>query len=475
METRELCFSPISEQADLIRRKEISPVELLSAFRQRIERVEKRVNAFITLMPQRAMRAARAAEKEILRGVYRGPLHGVPIALKDLFYTKGIRTTAGSRILKDFVPQEAATSVVLLKRAGAVLLGKTNMHEFAFGPIGTNPHYGDVRNPWDIQRVSGGSSGGSAAAVAAGMCSAALGSDTGGSIRIPAAFCGVVGLKPTYGRISKFGVIPLAWSLDHVGPLCRSAEDAAILLAVLAGGDPKDPTCREEPVPDFRSELRKDISKMKIAVLQEYATAPMESQVLAGFQEALRTFQKAGVRIEEISLPEVKYATGAATAILWPEAASYHEQYLRTRMKEYGQDVQARLGVALLVAATDYVKGQRVRRMLLEKFQAILKKYDGLLSPTEPITAPKLDQQFMYLGGKKEIRDAVAPRLTRLFNLIGLPAVSVPCGFSSDGLPMGLQIVSDHFAEGKMLRIAHFYQQHTDWHLRIPPIAGPSA
>lgn len=346
------------------------------------------------------------------------------------------------------------------------------MHEFAYGPTNTNPHYGDVRNPWDLDRLPGGSSGGSAAAVATSMASAALGSDTGGSIRIPAALCGVVGLKPTYGRLSRHGAIPLAWSLDHVGPLCKTAEDAALVLGALAGWDPKDPASSRELVPDYAAELPQGVSGLKVAVLQEYATDPIDPEVVAAFQRALEVLRQLGVRVEEMSVPEAQYAVPASTAIISAESTAYHEERLRARPEDYGPDVRARLEGGLFIAATDYVRAQRIRRLVTERFQDVLQQYDALLCPTEPTTAPRIDQETVQFDGLVETRVAALTRHTRLFNLTGFPAASVPCGFASNGLPMGLQIAGAPFAEGTVLRIAHAYQQCTEWHLGVPPAAA---
>lgn len=470
MSSQELCFRSLAEQARLIRDRQASPVDLVSSVLCQIERIEPEVQAYITILPDEALAAARRAEREITTGAYRGPLHGIPVALKDMFYTKGVRTTAGSQILRDFVPDEDATTVARLKLAGAVIVGKTKMHEFGLGPTATDPHchpaYGDTRNPWDLGRMTGGSSGGSAAAVVASMCSAALGGDTGGSIRIPAALCGVVGLKPTYGRVSRHGTIPCAWSLDHVGPLCKTAEDAALVLAAIAGLDPKDPASSHEPVSDYGAELTREPSGMKIAILREYASDPMEPDVVAGFRAALDVLQRLGMSVGEVSIPMVEYAIPACHAIAWAEATSYHEEHLRTRAAEYGPDVRARLELGLLVAASDYVKAQRVRRLLIDEFVAVLERYDAIVCPTVTTTAPRLEQETTPAS-----LDFV--RHTRLFNLIGLPTASVPCGFDANGLPIGLQIAAAPFAEGAVLRIAQAYQQATDWHRRAPAAAMP--
>ena len=472
MSNQELCSLTLAEQARLIRSGKTSPVEVVESTLRQIERVDGRVNAYITVLADAALSAAHEAEREIVAEGYRGPLHGIPVALKDLFYTRGIRTTGGSKILREFVPDEDATVVARLKEAGAVIVGKTNMHEFAYGPTSINPHYGDVHNPWDPSRISGGSSGGSAAAVATFMASAALGSDTGGSIRIPAALCGVVGIKPTYGRVSRHGAIPCGWSLDHVGPLCRTAEDAALLLSAIAGWDPKDPASSREPVPDYVAEISQGVSGMRAAVIQEYATDPMEPAVAAAFQAALEVLRQSGMRVDEVSVPETRYAVPASTAILSTECTAYHEERLRTRPEDYGPDVRARLEGGLLVAATDYVKAQRIRRLLTDQLQTILRRYDALLCPTEPVVAPRLDQETALFGTLEETRVAALTRHTRLFNITSLPAASVPCGFDPNGLPIGLQIAGAPFAEGTVLRIAHAYQQSTRWHLQAPLLAA---
>jgi aspartyl-tRNA(Asn)/glutamyl-tRNA(Gln) amidotransferase subunit A len=473
MRNRELCFLTLAEQASLIRNREVSPVEVVDSALRQIERVDGRLNAFITVTADIARTAAAEAEREIARGGYRGPLHGIPVALKDLFYTKGVRTTAGSSFLRDFVPTEDATVVARLREAGAVMVGKTNMHEWAFGATNTNPHHGDAHNPWDLDRVTGGSSGGSAAAVAACMAGAALGSDTGGSIRIPAALCGVVGLKPTYGRVSRHGAIPCAWSMDHVGPLCRTAEDAALVLGAIAGWDPNDPASSREPVPDYRAGLSPDLSGLKVAVLEEYATDPTDPEVAAAFEAALGLLRKLGAEIETISVPETRFAVPATTAIMSAEIASFHEERLRGKPDGFGPDVRERLEMGLLMAATDYMKAQRIRRMLIDRFLELFRRYDALVCPTQPATAPRFDQATVRFGEMEEPRGSTLVRHTRLFNLTSLPAASVPCGFASNGLPVALQVAAAPFAEGTVLRVAHAYQQAAGWHLRVPAVATP--
>jgi aspartyl-tRNA(Asn)/glutamyl-tRNA(Gln) amidotransferase subunit A len=472
MSERDLHMLSLAEQANLIASGQISPVELLEATLQQMDRVDGRLNAYITPMRNQAMADARRAEEVITGGGYLGALHGIPIAVKDLFYTRGVRTTAGSKVMADFVPDDDATAVTRLREAGAVIVGKTGMHEFAYGTTGINPHYGDVRNPWDLERVPGGSSSGSAAAVAARMCSAALGSDTGGSIRIPAALCGITGIKPTYGRVSRHGAVPCAWSLDNVGPLTRTAEDAAIVMGAIAGWDGKDPASCQDPVPDFVAALSQGVSGLRVAILKEYVTDPTEPEVLAAFQAAMDLLRSLGASVEEVSVPEVNTAIGASTAILASEVSAYHEENLRRRPQDYGEEVRARLETGFFIAATDYLKGQRVRRLLTAQFLELLAGYDAVVCPTIPATAPRFDQDTVAYGDVVEPRGPAMVRHTRLFNLTSLPAVSVPCGLDSQGLPIGLQIATAPFTEGLTLRIAHAYQQATDWHTRVPAIAA---
>jgi aspartyl-tRNA(Asn)/glutamyl-tRNA(Gln) amidotransferase subunit A len=473
MSNQELCFLSLAQQADLIRDRSASPVEVVESVLRQIERVDGKLNCYITVMRDAALAAARQAAEEISRGGYRGSLHGIPIALKDLFYTEGVRTTGGSRILSDFVPAEDGTAVARLKLAGAVIIGKTNMHEFAYGTLSSNPHYGDVCNAWDPDRVAGGSSGGSAVAASAYMCSGALGSDTGGSIRIPAGLSGVVGLKPTYGRVSRYGALPCAWSLDHVGPLTRTAEDAAIILSAIAGYDPKDASSSLEPVPNYVADLQGGVNGLRVAVLREYVTDPMEPEVLALFQASMDVLRSLGMSIDEVSMPIVDVAVGASTAILSSEVSSYHEEWLRTRADEYGSDVRSRLESGLLIAATDYVKAQRVRGLMTEQFTELMHRYDALVYPSIPVTAARRDEDTIELEGQREPKGPVMVRHTRLFNLVSFPAISVPCGFDSRGLPAGLHIATAPFTDGLALRIAHSYQQATEWHLRVPAVAAP--
>ncbi len=466
----ELTRLSIAEAGEQLRRRALSPVELTRAYLDRIQRSDGDLLAYITVLPGEALAAATAAEREIARGNYRGPLHGIPIALKDLVLTRGIRTTCGSRILADWVPDTDATVTTRLAEAGAILLGKLNMHEFAYGPTGVNPHYGTSRNPWDCQRMPGGSSSGSAVAVAAGLCAGALGTDTGGSVRIPAALCGLVGLKPTYGRVSRAGVIPLAWSLDHVGPMTRTVTDAALLLQVLAGRDPADPSTTDVPVPDYRRAMQGEIRGLRLGLPKDHFFERLDPEVRAAVLAAARSLEGLGASVEDIPLPNIPHAGPASFAIIASEAMAYHEPYLKTRAAEYGADVRARLMTGQFVLASHYLKAQRARRVIRAEVDAALRRVDALLLPTTPIPAPRLDAQEVTVDGVTEDARWWLIRCTRPINVTGHPALSVPCGLTAGGLPVGLQIVGRHFDEATVLRIGHAFEAVSPMRDRRPPL-----
>ena len=463
---------PLSQLAPLIRKKDLSPVELLEAVLARIERFDSQLNSYITVLADSARAEARQAEKEILNGHYRGPLHGIPVSIKDLFATRGARTTCGSKVLTDWVPDYDATAVARWREAGAILVGKTNMHEFAYGVTNNNPHYGPVRNPWDLERVPGGSSGGSGAAVAASLCTASLGSDTGGSIRIPSAVCGVVGIKPTYGRVSRYGAIPLAWSIDHVGPLAKSVEDAALLLAVLAGPDPKDATGSDRPVPDYTQGLSGEVGGVRLGIPEQYFFEHVDPEILTAVQQAIRSLEQLGASAQPVSLPHLENCAAMEAHITLAEATSYHEPHMRTRIDDYGDGVRIDLEAGRYLLATDYVKSQRARALLLEVFGRAFEQVDVIVSPTLPAFPPLIGELYVQSGDLREhVIDAFL-RFSIPYNLTGLPAISVPCGFSSSGLPIGLQIAGRAFDEPTVLRVAHAYEAHTEWHLRKPPLGN---
>ncbi len=468
----ELAQLTLTELAPRIQAKQVSPVEVVEAALTRIERLDPQLNCYITVTAESARAQARAAEEEIVARRYRGPLHGIPVSLKDMFATAGTRTTCGSKVLADWVPDFDATVVARLRAAGAVIVGKTNMHEFAYGVTSVNPHYGPVHNPWDPQRVPGGSSGGSGAAVAASLCTASLGSDTGGSIRILAAVCGVVGIKPTYGRVSRHGAIPLAWSIDHVGPLAKSVEDAAILLGVLAGPDSKDPTSSERPVPDYRAALTGDIRGLSLGIPEEYFFQNVDPEILAAVKSAVAVMESSGAEIKPVSLPHLETCAAMEAHITLAEATSYHEPHMRSRMDDYGDGVRIDLEAGRYLLATDYVKSQRARGLLQEVFAAAFAQVDVIVSPTLPAFPPLIGEVYVQSG---ELREHVIDAFLRFnipYNLTGLPAISVPCGFSRAGLPIGLQIAGPAFEEGRVLRTAHAYESSTRWHQQHPPLLG---
>ncbi len=464
----ELAYASIAELAAQIRSRALSPVELVESLLGRIERWMA-LNAFITVTADAARAQAREADREIASGRYRGPLHGIPVSLKDLIDTRGIRTTCGSRILAEHVPTEDATLVARLRQAGAVLVGKTTLHEFAYGVTTNNPHFGPTRNPWDLERIPGGSSGGSGAAVAAGLGPASIGTDTGGSIRIPASLCGVVGLKPTYGRVSRHGILPLAWSLDHPGPLTRTVEDAALILNVIAGSDAGDLATLGQSVPDFTEALRHPVAGLRVGVVADDFHREMTEDVRAAYEEALRALGSLGIQLENVPFPRPAEAGIAQTTIIMAEAASVHERWLRDRPGDYGADTLARLRRGQFLTATQYLRAQRVRALLVEEVGDLLRSHIALVLPTTPCVAPLINQDTVMVGDTPSDVRAILTRMTRLANFTGLPAISVPCGVGAEGMPVGLQVVGRPMDEATVLAIAHAYEQTTPWHTRRPP------
>ena len=466
----ELALLSIEQAARLLRTRKLSPVALVQAALARAEQLQPCLNAFITLLAGKALQDARRAEGEIVRGCWRGPLHGIPVSLKDNFWTRGVRTTGGSRILADFIPAMDSTVARRLARAGAILIGKTNLHEFAYGVTSENPHYGVVHNPWAFDRMPGGSSGGSAAAVAAGVGFASVGTDTGGSIRIPAALCGIVGLKPTYGRVSCWGVIPLARSLDHVGPLARTVADAAILLGVIAGRDSRDPATKGPPVPHYRRGLERRPKRLRLGRPRDYFFEHLDREVQAAVAAAARKLERLGASIEEVSLPHVAGSLEFATQIALFEAAQFHvgEGHFPARAKEYGEDVRQRLEQGMAVREADYLNALERRDEERQDFLAAFKHMDAILVPAVPIPAPRIGAKSVRIGGKEETVRSALVRLNRPANSCGLPAISVPCGFTRAGLPLGLQLIGKPWDELRLLQIAHAYEQATPWHSRHP-------
>jgi aspartyl-tRNA(Asn)/glutamyl-tRNA(Gln) amidotransferase subunit A len=461
----------IGELAPLIERREISPVELAAEALERIRLLNPKLDAFITVTEREARDQARAAEAEIRSGRYRGPLHGIPISIKDLFATRGVRTTAGSRVLRHWVPDFDATAVARLRDAGAVFVGKANMHEFAYGVTSTNPHYGPVRNPWDRRRIPGGSSGGSAVAVATSQGLASLGSDSGGSIRIPSAACGTVGLKPTYGRVSRYGAVPLAWSLDHVGPITKTVEDAAIFLAAIAGPDAKDESAAKRPVADYRRALRRDLRGVRVGVPENYFFDHVDPEIGRAVETAIGELRSLGAETRPVKIGDLELCAALEAHVTLAEATSYHEAYLRTKPDEYGPGVRTDLEAGRYLLATDYVKSQRARTLLKRNFASTFREVDVLATPTLPAFPPLIGEEYVQSGDRREnVIDAFL-RFNIPFDLTGFPAISIPCGFGSQGLPVGLQLAGKAFDEATVLGVAHAYEQNTAWHLRRPSVS----
>jgi aspartyl-tRNA(Asn)/glutamyl-tRNA(Gln) amidotransferase subunit A len=467
-------FAMIEELGALLAKRKVSPVELTEEFLRRIARYNSQLNAYLTVTAEHALAAARRAEKELPRGRRAAgrqrPLLGIPITLKDNIWTRGIRTTAGSRVLRDFVPSEDATVVRKLARAGAILLGKTNLHEFAYGITSNNAHYGAVHNPWALDRIPGGSSGGSAVAIAAGLCAASVGTDTGGSIRIPAAMCGIVGLKPTFGRVSVFGTVPLAPTFDHVGPLARSVTDAAILLGVVTGSDPLDPTSSAHRVEDFVAALRKPLRKFRLGRPREYFWEKLDGEVRRMTEAAVRDMEKRGATVREISLPHLSEATDAAANISLAEARYVHETagYFPAHAHEYSEEVRQRMDAGGKVLATQYLAGLDVQKRVRAEFEAEFQEVDAIVAPTAPVPAPPIGTEYVEVDGEQIGVRAALVGMNRPANFTGHPAISVPCGFTREGLPVGLQLIGRSFDESTLLRIAFAYEQAHEWRSRHP-------
>ena len=475
MDELEICYMSAGDLGRLLRSGDISPVEIVEAHLSRIRATEPVLNSFITLLPDAAMASARQAERDLRAGRDRGPLHGIPVSLKDLFNTGGVRTTSGSRIYDTFVPDEDCTVAARFREGGAILLGKLNMHQFAYGPTGENPDYGHMHNPWNPELVSGGSSGGSGSATAAGQCTITTGSDTGGSIRIPAALCGIVGLKPTYGRVSRYGLTPLAWSMDHPGPMVRTVEDAAIAMNVIAGHDPRDVASVNLPVPDYTASLTGPLVNrngrgLRIGVPRQHFEAPIDPEVRQAVNDALSHLESLGAEVLEVDFPEFNDAAAISTTMLMSEASAALRDLLASDGDKLYEPVRLRLEAGLFISAADYLRAQQGRAVFDRAARRLLDDVDLLAGPTEPVTAPPLLQQRV-LAGEQEIGTVAAlTQYTRPYNITGFPAISIPCGFSTDDLPIGLQLAGRPFDEETVLRAAHAYEQSTNWHTRRPPL-----
>ena len=470
MDVLEICYMSAADLGRRLRQGEISPVEIVEAHLSRIRATEPTLNSFITLLPEQDMAAARQAERDIQAGRYRGPLHGIPVALKDLYATGGVRTTSGSRLFDTHIPAQDCTVAARFRQAGAILLGKLNMHQFAYGPTGENPDYGPTRNPWNPELITGGSSGGSGSAAAAGQCPITTGSDTGGSIRIPAALCGIVGLKPTYGRISRHGLTPLAWSMDHPGPMTRTVEDAALTLNLIAGHDPQDVASANRPVPDYTAALTGDLRGLRIAAPRQYFDAPLAPEVRQSVNEALTTLESLGAQVREVDFPEFQDAAAISTIMLMAEASAAFRDLLQTDAPRIYEPVRLRLEAGLFISAADYLRAQQARAVFDRAARRLLTGADLIAGPAAPITAPPLLEQQVQAGEHQIGVVAALTQYTRPYNINGFPAISVPCGFSPDHLPIGLQLAARPFDEAAALRAAHAYEQATQWHTRRPPL-----
>jgi aspartyl-tRNA(Asn)/glutamyl-tRNA(Gln) amidotransferase subunit A len=476
----------LEEASEKLRRREISSTDLTEAVFQRIAAVDGKVRAYLTLARESALAQAKKADEMLKGNQVASPLLGIPIAIKDNFLTRGLRTTCASKILGDFVPPYDATAVWKLRAAGAVITGKTNLDEFAMGSSAENSAFFPTRNPWDLERIPGGSSGGSAAAVTADECIAALGTDTGGSIRQPAACCGVVGLKPTYGRVSRYGIIAFASSMDQVGPLTKSVKDSALLLQAIAGHDPADSTSADRAVPDYASRWSGDTKNLRIGIPREYFISGMQPEVDQALHSAIRELEKNGAAIEEISLPHTEYAVAVYYIVATAEASSnlarydgmrfgfradakdLTETFRISRDEGFGAEVKRRIMLGTYVLSAGYydayyLKAQRVRTLIRNDFEEAFRRADVIVTPTSPTTAFKLGEKT-----QDPLQMYLSDIYTISANLAGLPALSLPCGFDRQGMPIGMQIIGKRFDESTVLRVAHAYEQATEWHLRKP-------
>ena len=462
MNKADLPYLSVTELGRLIKTKEVSPVEATEAYLDRIDDLDFKFNAYLTVCRHEAMEAAKVAEQAILRGNYVGPMHGIPVGVKDQIWSKGIRTTGGSRILADLVPDKDATALAKLKEAGAILLGKMNL------AMGAPHSFSTPRNPWNLDRSTGGSSSGSGAAVAAFLCGTSLGEDTGGSIRRPACWCGVVGLRPSWGRVSRYGLMPLAWSMDTVGPISRTVEDAAITLGAIAGYDPKDPYTWDTPVPDYRSVLDGNVKGLRVGTVTEMIKSDLvEVEVREAVVKATSVLGELGAKAEEVSLPITTHGGTITGVLLATESAATQRRWIGCRLQDYGRTSRVNLLTGSIMPAQAYYKAQQLRSLVRRQVLEALEKYDVLILPTAGTTAPSIEEHRVITS--KEMASRVEYVHTRPFNLAGAPAISVSCGFSSDGLPIGLQIGGRPFEEETVLKVAHAYEQNTSWHTTRPP------
>ena len=467
MNEESLAFLGIRSVSNMIRRGDLSSMEVTRILLDRIELLNPKMNAYILVLRNEALAEARLRDEELRRGKSSGLLHGIPVAIKDIIAVRGAKMTCGSKIMQDKIAPKDAAVVKKLRNAGAVILGKLNLHEFAYGVTSENPHYGSSLNPWDLSRITGGSSGGSGAAVAAGLCYAALGTDTGGSIRIPASLCGIVGLKPTFGEVSTNGVFPLSWSLDHIGPLTRGVDDASIMFDAMRIRDRNASLLRSQR-PDGK--MKRNLTGKVIGVLKETFEETNEN-VVTGVKAAIKIWEKAGFQMLDVSFPHLRETRAATTVVQASEASAHHEQLLRQFENEYGEDVRSRLKMGLLFTGTEYVNAQRIRRMIRRSLTSLFKKVDAIVLPTTPIAAFHVGEKPVDSDGTTVDPRVLLTRFTSVFNLVGTPAISVPCGINPLGLPFGVQIVCKPFDESLILDIADVLESSVKSYLLKPPIA----
>lgn len=458
----DICFLPISVVSRLVYEKALSPLELIRAYLERLIEVQETLNAFITITADQALEDARESEREILSGHYRGPLHGIGFALKDVISAVGTPTTLGSKLYANRWPIDDSTIHSRLKAAGAILVGKTNMVQLALGPMG-NTDYGEVLNPWRTDRIAGGSSGGSAAATAAGACGFAVGTDTGGSVRLPSSLCNIVGLKPTHGLISRYGVMATSWSLDEPGPLTRTVEDNALVMAAIAGHDPKDSTTSKRSVPRFAGRLDASLKGLRIGVVTEFQEEPIDAEVATCVGTALETLESMGANLVECSWPMYKYSHAISTAIL-SEATALYSDLTKDEKASLDPTVRLRIESGLFTTAAEYVQAQRARKILIEEGLGLLETVDLLAGPTLPITACIPGAHEVSVGQRRMSPLRAYSMFGRIYNIAGFPAMTVPCGFTSENLPVGLQLGGRPFSEPLLINVGHLYQRNTSWH-----------
>ncbi|MDP6823038.1 MAG: amidase [Dehalococcoidia bacterium] len=470
MPDNDLVYASIDELAPRIRSGALSPVELTQASLDRIGRLEPQLNAFLEVFSESALAQAREAEVDIAGGNYRGPLHGITIALKDLIDVEGTITTGGSTVLNDNMATSDATVTRLLKEAGAIIIGKAALVEFAMGATGVNPHYGPSHNPWNLERICCGSSMGSAAAVAAGLSVGALGSDTGGSIRMPAAVTGIAGLKPTYGRISRAGVLDLSWSCDHVGPMTRTVADCAHMMNVLAGHDPADPASSRQPVPDFTSELDRGFEGLRVGVPKEFFFDNVDPEVEAAVRAGIALMEREGASVREVSMPWAALGRTINIGLLGSEAAAVHREVVQTRGDELSPAVRARLESAIITPAVDYIDAQRARRVFIEQMDAVMGGLDVLVTPSVPIQTPTIAECTPPPGSPDAPGGANLTEFTGVFDTTGQPSLSMNCGFTKDGMPIGMMINGRAFDEVSVLRAGAAFEQAAGLVDRRPPL-----